>query len=137
MKYYDNEIRIRYAETDQMGVSYYANHFIWFEESRTEYFRARGLLYTDFEKQGFFLPVVEAHCRYHAPTRYDDLIFVRTWISEIKRTSLRFSYEIRNKKNNELVSEGHTIHVFVNREFKPVRIPESITRSVEVVEKPL
>jgi acyl-CoA thioester hydrolase len=137
MKYYDNEIRIRYAETDQMGVSYYANHFIWFEESRTEYFRALGILYTDLEAKGYFLPVLEAHCKYHSPTSYDDLIVVRTWISAVKKTSIRFSYEILNKKNGALVAEGYTVHVFANRSFKPVRIPEVIANTVEVIEKPL
>ena len=136
MKFFDNEIRIRYAETDQMGVSYYANHFIWFEESRTEYFRALNILYTDFEAQGLILPVVEAHCHYHSPTAYDDLILVRTWISEMRRTSLRFSYEIREKRDSRLVSEGYTTHVFANRKFKPVKIPTIITQTVKVIDKP-
>lgn len=134
MKYYDNEIRIRYAETDQMGVSYYANYFIWFEESRTEYFRALGILYTECEAKGVFLPVLEAHARYHSPTAYDDLIVCRTWISEVTRTSIRFSYEIRNKKNNALVVEGHTIQVVCDRSFKPIRIPEEIKKAVKVLE---
>jgi len=137
MNYYDNEIRIRYAETDRMGVSYYANHLIWFEASRTEYFRALGILYTDLEAEGYILPVLEAHCRYHAPTSYDDLIIVRTWVSGLKKTSMRFSYEIRKKEGGERVADGYTVHVFANRSFKPVRIPELITRSVKVVEKPL
>ena len=136
MKYYDNEIRIRYAETDQMGVSYYSNYFIWFEESRTEYFRALGILYTDFEAQGLFLPVLEAHCRYHSPTRYDDLIIVRTWISELGKTSMLFDYIVRNKKDDSLVSEGYTVHVFINSAFKPVRIPELIVKTVQVIDKP-
>jgi len=136
MKYFDNEIRIRYAETDQMGVSYYGNHFIWFEESRTEYFRARDILYTDCEKQGIYLPVIEAHCRYHSPTQYDDLIICRTWVSEIRKTSLKFSYQIFNKRNDQLVSEGWTAHVFADKSFKPVKIPEDIRKVVEVIEKP-
>jgi acyl-CoA thioester hydrolase len=136
MEFFDNEIRVRYGETDQMGVSYYANYFVWFEESRTEYFRSLGILYTKFEEQGIFLPVVEAHSRYHSPTKYDDLIVCRTWISEMRRTSLRFSYEIFKKDTNNLVVEGWTVHVFANEKFKPVKIPQVVTDSVKVIEKP-
>ena len=136
MRYFDNEIRIRYADTDQMGVSYYANYFIWFEESRTEYFRSLGILYTECEAKGIFLPVVEAHSRFHSSTKYDDLIVCRTWLSELKRTSLKFSYEVYNKKNNELVCEGWTIHVFINDNFKPIRVPQDVRNAVEVIEKP-
>jgi acyl-CoA thioester hydrolase len=136
MRYFDNEIRIRYAETDQMGVSYYGNHLIWFEASRTEYFRALGIIYTEYEARGIYLPVLEAHCRYHSPTRYDDLIVVRTWVSEIRRSSLKFSYEIRKKKTDALVSEGWTVHVFADSSFKPIKIPEEVKQAVEIVEKP-
>jgi len=136
MKYFDNELRVRYAETDQMGVSYYANHFVWFEESRTEYFRSLGILYIKFEEEGLFLPVVEAHARYHSATRYDDLILCRTWISKMKRTSFRFDYQIREKEDDRLVSEGWTAHVFTDHQFKPVKIPKQITDIVEVIDKP-
>ena len=136
MKHFNNEIRIRYADTDQMGVSYYANYFVWFEESRTEYFRALGILYTDCEANGIYLPVVEAHCRYHSSTKFDDLIVCQTWVSELKRTSIKFSYQVFNKANDELVCEGWTIHVFINKAFKPIKIPEEIRNGVEIVEKP-
>jgi len=136
MEFFDNEIRVRYGETDQMGVSYYANYFVWFEESRTEYFRTLGILYTKFEAEGIFLPVVEAHSRYHSPTKYDDLIICRTWISEMRRTSIRFSYEIFNKGTDTLVVEGWTVHVFANSKFKPVKVPQIITDLVTVIEKP-
>ncbi|MBU1863321.1 MAG: acyl-CoA thioesterase [Candidatus Omnitrophica bacterium] len=134
MKYYHKDIRIRYAETDQMGVCYYGNYFVWFEVSRTEYFRELGFPYTEYEKKGIFLPVGEAYCRYHKSLKYDDLITVTVWISKLKRTSMQFSYIITKKGEKEPVAEGHTTHVFVNRDMKPCRIPEEIRKNITVVE---
>ncbi len=133
MDYFDLEIRIRYAETDQMGVCYYSNYLVWFEMGRTEYFRSLGLVYTEFEKKGLFLPVGEVYCRYHKPLRYDDLIVVRTWIKKIGRTSMQFAYKIMKKGESEIIAEGYTTHVFVNKDMKPCRIPNEIRENVQVV----
>ena len=130
MNYYNHDIRIRYAETDQMGVCYYANYFVWFESARTEYFRALGLPYTEYEKKGIFLPVGEAFCRYYKPLKYDDFITVKTWIPKLKQTSIQFSYEIRKKDDDILISEGHTKHIFVNENMKPQKIPNEIREKV-------
>ena len=135
MKHFDLEIRIRYAETDQMGVCYYSNYLVWFEMSRTEYFRALGLVYTEFEKNGLFLPVGEAYCRYHKPLRYDELIIARTWVRKLGRTSMQFAYTIKKKGEDEIVAEGYTTHVFVNKDMKPCRIPQIIRDTVEVIKE--
>ena len=126
MKYFDFEYRVRYGDTDKMGITYYANYFVWFEAARTEYFRALGLPYTECEKQGLFLPVVETSARYMAPSTYDDLITVRTSVSSLGKSTMRFEYQVLHKTTNKLLVTGHSVHVFVDRAMKPVRIPENI-----------
>ena len=90
METFDYECRVRYADTDKMGISYYANYFVWFEAARTEYFRELGFAYLEFEKQGILLPVAEAHARYLGPSAYDDMLTVRTVVSQMRQSSLKF-----------------------------------------------
>lgn len=130
MKYFDHEIRIRYAETDQMGVSYYGNYFTWFEVGRTEYFRALGLPYTAYESAGIFLPVGEAYCRYYHPVRYDESIIIRTWVSTLKQTSIVFTYSVTEKEKDQKIAEGYTTHIFVDSHMKPQRIPADVREKV-------
>ena len=132
MKFFDYAVRVRYAETDRMGISYYANYFVWFEAARTEYFRALGFVYSEFEKQGMFLPVAEAHCRYMGPSSYDDLLTVRTAVNQIRQSSLRFEYQVLRDGNLKPIAAGYTVHVFSDRQFKPTRIPESLKSKVEL-----
>lgn len=129
MNHFDYMHRVRYADTDKMGISYYANYFVWFEAARTEYFRALGLPYTECEKQGFFLPVVETGARYLAPSTYDDLLTVRTSVSEFTKTSMRFEYQVFSAAEKLLVT-GFSVHVFVDRALKPTRIPDEIRSRV-------
>ena len=136
MKFYDFQLRVRYQETDQMGVVYYANYLTWFEVARTEFFRAMNLTYTEFEENGIYLPVCDAYCKYLRSARYDNLLTVRVWVKALKRTKLEFGYYVFNTETGELLTEGFTTHVFVNKEMKPLRIPDSITRTVKVIEKP-
>jgi acyl-CoA thioester hydrolase len=126
LNYFDYETRVRYGDTDKMGVSYYANYFVWFEAARTEYFRALGLPYTECEKKGYYLPVVETGAHYHAPSTYDDLLVVRTSVSEVGRSSLRFEYRVTKKSRGELLAEGFTVHVFVDQNLKPARVPPEV-----------
>ena len=130
MNYYDFEYRVRYGDTDKMGVSYYANYFVWFEAARTEYFRALGLPYTECEKKGYFLPVVETGARYHAPSTYDDLVVVRTSGSELGKSSIRFEYRLVNKLTGTLLVEGFSEHVFVNKSLAPTRVPAEVKELV-------
>ncbi len=119
-------LRVIYGDTDQMGVVYYANYFRFFEFARSEFFRASGGSYREIEKEGMFLPVVDASCSYKASAKYDDLLVVRTWVSELKRVSLTFSYEIRREGEDRILCTGRTIHACIGRDGRPVRMPEAI-----------
>ena len=133
MKFFDYKTRVRYAETDRMGISYYANYLIWFEAARTEYFRALNLVYSEFEKQGIFLPVAEAGCRYLAPSSYDDLITVRTVVSQMRQSSIRFEYQVfKNDDEAKPIATGFTVHVFSGAGLRPVRIPDHLKSKVEI-----
>ncbi len=116
--------RVRYAETDQMGVAYYANHFVWFEVGRNEFCRQRGFSYRKLEDDfGLYLVVVEARCRYLAPVRYDDEILIRTWLGELRKRSLSFRYEIVSLGDGRKIAEGETVHVVVDREGRARTLP--------------
>lgn len=111
-------IRVRYAETDAMGIVYHTNYLVWFEIARTELFRSCGLPYTNFEANGLALAVVEANARYRAAAKYDDEIELRAELDEFGPRKVRFKYEIT--REGLLLCEGYTTHVFVNREGKAV-----------------
>jgi len=116
---------VRYAETDQMGVVYYANYFIWFEVGRTDFCRQRGFAYRDMEKEdGLCIIVAEARCRYKAPARYDDQIEVRTCLRKVHRRVLVFGYEIYRLATDELLAEGETVHVITDVDGRPRALPE-------------
>ena len=115
---------MRYAETDQMGVAYYANYFVWFEVGRSQYCNDCGFSYRDMEREtGLFLIVAEANCRYKNPARYEDELIIRTTISELTRRTLRFSYVIEIA-GGPMVATGETLHVLINAEGRPSSLPE-------------
>ena len=120
------EVKVRYAETDKMGIVYYANYLVWFEVGRTEYLLAEGLDYRDVEKDGLFMAVVESHCVYKAPARYGDDVIIQSWPSDVKHSSLKFNYKVLRKKDNFLLAEGYTTHVLIDKDVKPRKIPEKI-----------
>lgn len=131
MTVFRHDFRVRYAETDQMGVSYYANYLVWFEMGRAEYFRALGVCYTDYEKQGLFLPVVEAHARYYLPTTYDEKLAIEVAVSEFGKTSMKFVYRIL-KEDGKKAADGYTLHVFIDRARKPVRVPQEVLQKTPI-----
>jgi acyl-CoA thioester hydrolase len=111
-EWHETRLRVRYAETDKMGIVYYANYLVWFEIGRAEYCRARGFSYRDMEsRDGAFLVVAESYCRYKSPAYYDDEVLVRTHITELRKRSLRFGYEIVRVSDRQVVAEGETGHV--------------------------
>lgn len=121
----DTTLRVRYAETDQMGVVYYANFLVWFEIGRTDFCRQHGFAYRDMEEQdGLYIMVAESRCRYKAPARYDDDIQVRTCLKEVRRRVLIFAYEIYRQVTDELLAEGETVHVITDRDGHPRALPE-------------
>ncbi len=124
---FELDIRITYADTDQMGVVYYSNYLVFFEQGRTELMRHLGVRYKDLEEtEKVGLPVTEANCRYRAPARYDDLICVRTKIKRIGGVHMEFEYEVVNKETGQTLVEGFTRHVFVNEKWKPTPVPKSL-----------
>lgn len=124
MKVHKTEIRVRYQETDNMGVVYYANYLVWFEVARTEYFRSAGINYSQLEEEGICLMVAGVNCQYKSPARYDDIVTIQTCISELKNSSLKFGYELFI--GDRLIATGESVHVFTNKSGRPTRIPEKV-----------
>ena len=116
------EIQVRYGDVDQMGFAYYANHLYWFEIARTEWLRAKGRSYRDLEADGVSLPVIEAHCHYFAPARYDDRLRLVTRLAELSRAAVRFDYRIEDAADGRLLATGWTRHCFLGTTGRPVRI---------------
>lgn len=125
---FEARLRVIYGDTDQMGVVYYANYFRYFEFARAEYLRENGGNYREMEREGWFLPVVDAQCSYKASARYDDVLRIRTRISELRRASLTFEYEVRREGDDKVLCLGRTVHACVGRDGKPVRLPGAITQ---------
>ncbi|MDR1417759.1 MAG: acyl-CoA thioesterase [Endomicrobium sp.] len=117
-------LRVSYADTDQMGMVYYANYLKFFERGRTELLREMGIEYNGLEEKGLYLPVLNVECRYVSPAKYDDIITVETKICEITAASITCYYEV--KIAIKLLAIGKTKHPFVNKELKPIRIPKDI-----------
>ena len=121
----ESRIRVRYAETDQMGVVYHANHFIWFEVGRVELLRQLGFSYKDMEQQdNCFIAVVDARCRYKSPARYDDEIIVKTWLKNIRESVIHFGYELRRVDDGSLIAEGETTHIVADAHMRKTVLPE-------------
>jgi len=121
----ETRLRVRYAETDQMGVVYHANHFIWFEVGRVEFLRQLGFSYRDMEQHdGCFIAVVDARCRYKAPVHYDDEVLVRTHLKNIRESVVHFGYELVRVADGVLLAEGETTHIVTNAEMKTITLPE-------------
>ncbi|HET7658501.1 MAG TPA: thioesterase family protein [Bacillales bacterium] len=129
------ELTARYSETDQMGVIHHSTYVNWFEVGRTECIREFGVSYSDIEKKGFLLPVVEVNVKYKLPAQYEDRIRIVTHVSSYNGIRLNFHYEVRRKKDDVLLVEGETKHCWTGKELKPVslkkhwpQLHETITR---------
>lgn len=123
-------IRIRYGETDQMGHAYYANYLYWMEQARGAWCREHGFNYSDLESMGYFLPVVEVHLRYKGEIKYDEIIRVDVWVSEVGRAAIRFDYEILNE-SGRLCTDGYSWHVLMNESRKATSIPVEVRAMME------
>lgn len=119
-RWYEHEIRVRYSETDQMGVVYHTNYANWFEWGRTELIREAGMPYSRIEQAGLLLPVISLQLDFKQPAKYDDLVTIRTRITEAGSIRIRFEYELA--RTGEVLAGGSTQHVWVNREWKAVRL---------------
>jgi acyl-CoA thioester hydrolase len=122
---YETHLRVRYAETDQMGVVYHSNYIIWFEVGRVEMLRQLGFTYSEMEKQdGTHIAVVDVRCRFKAPARYDELISIRTRLLNVRESLLHFGYEVVRDVDGAILAEGETVHLVVDADLKRIPLPE-------------
>lgn len=122
---YDARVRVRYAETDKMGVVYHANYLIWFEVGRVELLRQMGFNYRDLEREhDCHLPVVDLRCRYKSPAFYDDELVIRTRLKHVRASFLQFSYEVLRAGEQAVLAEGETTHIVVNSKMEKTNLPE-------------
>ena len=131
----ETTVRVRYKDTDQMGVVYHGNYFTFFEIGRVEYLRDRGMTYKDMELQDdSHIVVAEASCRFLRPARYDDVLRVRTHVSRAQRRTLRFNYQISNDATGEVLATGETMHVVCNKAGRPKALPDKYWKLFESLE---
>jgi acyl-CoA thioester hydrolase len=121
-----SRVRVRYAETDKMGIVYYANYFVWFEVARTDFLRNAGWSYREMEAAGFALPVIEAHCEYRQPARYDDELDVRTTGGLLSPIRVEFAYEIVRLADAAAIAVGRTVHATLDPTGRPCRLPDRV-----------
>jgi len=121
----ETRLRVRYAETDQMGVVYHSNHLIWFEVGRVELMRQLGFSYREMEREdGLFIAVAQVNCRYRAPVYYDEEVVVRTWLKAVRESVIIFSYELSRAGTGALLAEGETTHIVTDSKMKVAALPE-------------
>jgi acyl-CoA thioester hydrolase len=121
--WYETEVRVRYAETDQMGIVHHANYLIWFEVGRSDLCRQKGFSYREMEDDDSLMVVAGAQIRYKAPAFYDDLLTIRTKVSEIRSRSIRFIYEVRRGSDEAILAEGETVHFVTDKSRKVKSLP--------------
>ncbi|SHJ31080.1 acyl-CoA thioesterase [Lutispora thermophila] len=120
---HDTALRTRYGETDQMGIIYHPNYYIYFEIGRTEFLREKGgMSYKDMEEAGVMLPIVETHCKYRVPAKYDDELVVRTMVKNMTAARITFSYQLIRATDGVLLAEGETTSAFTNKEGRPINL---------------
>jgi acyl-CoA thioester hydrolase len=137
MEYHDARVRVRYAETDQMGVVYHANYFVWFEVGRVELMRALGVEYRKMEREDdCHIVVADVGCRYHHPARYDEELRVRTRIAESRNRLVKFSYELFRDTDDTLLATGHTTHIICGSNGRPKTLPEKYRRILVALDVP-
>src|SRR5579875_743189 len=128
----ETRVRVRYAETDQMGVVYHANYLVWFEVGRVEFIRQMGLDYRTMEKEeNAMIAVVEATARYKAPARYDDELLVRTTLAGVRGSIVRFRYAVLRAADEQLLCEGETVHVVIGPDMKRREMPERYAKQIQ------
>jgi acyl-CoA thioester hydrolase len=132
VKFVDSRVRVRYKETDQMGIVHHSNYIVWFEIGRTDLCRETGFPYSEIERRGYLLVVTEINCRFRIPFRYDDEVVIRTSVAQAASRSLRFQYELRNATGETLHANGVSEHLWLDRESRrPVRADADVMRAFE------
>ncbi len=135
MRLFESEVRVRYQETDKMGVVYHANYLTWFEIGRTELIREVGYPYAEFEQRGILLPVVDLKMNFKSPARYDDEIIIRTKVNSFKGARISFYYEVRHQATDQLLVTGETEHVWVNQQFRPINLKKAWPEIAELISR--
>jgi acyl-CoA thioester hydrolase len=129
-EFYETTVRVRYAETDQLGIVYHSNFLIWFEVGRVEAIRQMGLAYKQMElEDDCHILVAEAQCRYHHPARYDDVLRIRTRITEVRSRTIHFGYQVLHQESGKLLATGETKHVVCGRNGRPRTLPQKYRRA--------
>lgn len=132
MYIHENKIKVRYVETDQMGIVHHSKYYPWFEIARGEFITKIGMTYREIEEQGILMPVLESSCKYIEGAKYEDNLVIQSWISEFNPVKIIFNYNVIREEDNKIIAKGSTKHTFVNEEFKIVNIkklkPEIFSR---------
>jgi acyl-CoA thioester hydrolase len=132
VRHVESRLRVRYKETDQMGIAHHANYIVWFEIGRTDLCRATGFPYNEIEARGYILVVTDVQCRYRTPFRYDDEVVIRTRVAEMGSRIIRFAYELYDASGETLRATGATSHVWLDEKTrKPVRADAEVMRAFE------
>lgn len=121
-----SSVRVRYAETDQMGVVYHSNYLVWFEIGRTDWLRATGWTYREMEADGIQLPVIEVHCEYRAGARYDDDVEIQTRAKQVSAVRVQFDYQATRRADSALLATGYSVHAVVDGNGRPRRMPTRV-----------
>ncbi len=126
----NHKLLVRYAETDQMGIVYYANYLVWFEAARTDFLRAIGMPYKQLEEEGLLLPVIEAYVKYISPAYYEDEITVETWVKTLKPISIIISYKVFRKGGSKPIAHGFTKHAVINKKGKIIKMSDKLYKKL-------
>ena len=135
MKVSKTKIKVRYVETDQMGIVHHSNYFVWFEVGRTEFIKELGIKYSDMENMGVLLPLIESGCEYKRGARYEDEIVISTSVTLITPIRMEFKYDIIRENDDKLLAKGFTKHVFVNTNLKPINVKKKYPELWDILKK--
>lgn len=127
----ETKITVRYVETDKMGVVHHSNYYVYFETARTEFITKCGMSYSDMEEIGIMLPLAESGCKYIQGAKYEDELIIKTWIKELTPVKIEFNYSIIREKDEKVIAKGHTLHAFVDNNFKIVNIKKKYPEILE------
>ena len=133
--YCESKVRVRYAETDAMGIVYHANYYVWFEVGRGDFMRDYRMSYKQMEQMGVIMPVVETHCRYRVPACYDDLLTIKTRVKELSPAKVRFLYQVYRDQDGTLLAEGETLHAFTDENKRPMNLKKNYSELYEILLK--
>lgn len=118
----ETSLKVRYVETDQMGIVHHSNYYPWFEIGRGEFIKESNITYKEFEEQNILMPLAESSCKYKVPAKYDDIVIIKTWVEKLSPVKVIFSYEVVREDDGVVLATGATTHAFVNSEFKIINI---------------